>query len=55
MVVVLQVLDQTAAPSLERISWNDVIQMGEQLSKQATNGTLFDGIAISIFKFRAVL
>ncbi|XP_019164840.1 PREDICTED: uncharacterized protein LOC109160996 [Ipomoea nil] len=40
----LQVLDQNAASSLERISWNDVIQMGEQLSKQATNvGMLWTG------------
>ncbi|GAY54636.1 hypothetical protein CUMW_158290 [Citrus unshiu] len=32
----LQVLNQTAASSLEKVSWNDVIQMGEQVSKKAT-------------------
>ncbi|GLT34348.1 hypothetical protein SLA2020_088690 [Shorea laevis] len=31
-----QVLDQAPPSSLEKVSWNQVIQMGEQLSKQAT-------------------
>lgn len=35
----MQVLNQTAASSLEKVSWNDVIQMGEQASKKATVGT----------------
>ncbi|KAJ0037342.1 hypothetical protein Pint_22172 [Pistacia integerrima] len=32
----LQSLDQTVASSLEKVSWNDVLKMGEQVSKQAT-------------------
>ncbi|KAL3510664.1 hypothetical protein ACH5RR_030065 [Cinchona calisaya] len=40
----LQVLDQTAASSSEKVSWNEVIQMAEQLSKQATMvGMLWNG------------
>lgn len=37
--IFIQVLNQTAASSLEKVSWNDVIQMGEQISKKATVGT----------------
>ncbi|KAK9750346.1 hypothetical protein RND81_02G189600 [Saponaria officinalis] len=38
----LQILDQTPASSLQKGSWVDVINMGEQLSKQATvAGMLF--------------
>ncbi|GAB2276811.1 hypothetical protein Dimus_011525 [Dionaea muscipula] len=32
----LHVLDQTPASSLEKLSWDEVFKMGEQLSKQAT-------------------
>ncbi|XP_031265582.1 uncharacterized protein LOC116124004 [Pistacia vera] len=40
----LQSLDQTVASSLEKVSWNDVLKMGEQVSKQATNvGMLWTG------------
>ncbi|RAL40225.1 unnamed protein product [Cuscuta campestris] len=40
----LQVLDQSPAPSAQRTGWKDVVQMGEQLSKQATNvGMLWTG------------
>ncbi|CAH9139854.1 unnamed protein product [Cuscuta epithymum] len=40
----LQVLDQSPAPSLKRTNWKDVIQVGEQISKQATNvGMLWSG------------
>ncbi|XP_059655441.1 uncharacterized protein LOC132302559 isoform X2 [Cornus florida] len=39
-----QVLDQTPASSLTKVSWNEVIQLGEQLSKQATTvGMLWTG------------
>ncbi|KAG6389903.1 hypothetical protein SASPL_151378 [Salvia splendens] len=34
----LQVLDQTPVSSLEKVSWKEVIQIGEQVSKQATMG-----------------
>ncbi|XP_022734977.1 uncharacterized protein LOC111288366 isoform X2 [Durio zibethinus] len=41
----LQVLDQTSS-SLEKVSWTQVIQIGEQLSKQATiAGMLWNGKA----------
>ncbi|XVF84735.1 hypothetical protein PTKIN_Ptkin17bG0062100 [Pterospermum kingtungense] len=41
----LQVLDQTP-PSLEKVTWPQVIQIGEQLSKQATiAGMLWNGKA----------
>ncbi|GAB2297322.1 hypothetical protein Dimus_031432 [Dionaea muscipula] len=40
----LQVLEQTPASSLEKLSWDEVIKMGEQLSKQATTaGMLWTG------------
>ncbi|KAF7827727.1 Cyclin-D1-binding protein 1 like [Senna tora] len=32
----LQVLDQTAASSLDQVNWEEIIKMGEQVSKQAT-------------------
>ncbi|KAL3830838.1 hypothetical protein ACJIZ3_019640 [Penstemon smallii] len=39
-----QLLDQTPASSLEKTSWKEVIQMGEQISKQATTvGMLYTG------------
>ncbi|KAL8463444.1 hypothetical protein ACS0TY_033419 [Phlomoides rotata] len=39
-----QMLDQTPASSLEKVSWKEVIQMGEQVSKQATTvGLLYAG------------
>ncbi|KAI3467031.1 hypothetical protein Pfo_023694 [Paulownia fortunei] len=39
-----QILDQTPASSLEKVSWKEVIQMGEQVSKQATTvGMLYTG------------
>ncbi|XP_043695213.1 uncharacterized protein LOC122645880 [Telopea speciosissima] len=42
----LQVLYQTPAASLEKVSWDEVIQMGEQVSKQATvAGVLWTGEA----------
>ncbi|XP_027151751.1 uncharacterized protein LOC113751805 [Coffea eugenioides] len=45
----LQVLDQTAASSSEKVSWNEVIQMGEQLSKQATMvGMLWNGEKVEV-------
>ncbi|CAK9151291.1 unnamed protein product [Ilex paraguariensis] len=31
-----QLLDQTPASSLDKVSWNEVIKIGEQVSKQAT-------------------
>lgn len=37
----LQILDQTPASSLRKVSWDEVIKVGEQLSKNATTGTLF--------------
>ncbi|KAL1531882.1 hypothetical protein AAHA92_31968 [Salvia divinorum] len=40
----LQVLDQTPASTLEKVSWKEVIQIGEQVSKQATMvGMLYTG------------
>lgn len=36
--ICMQALDQTAAPSLDKISWDEVIKMAEQVSKQATMG-----------------
>ncbi|KAH9619587.1 hypothetical protein KSS87_022463, partial [Heliosperma pusillum] len=40
----LQILDQTPTSSLQKLSWDDVINIGEQLSKQATTaGMLFTG------------
>ncbi|GAB2285029.1 hypothetical protein Dimus_019485 [Dionaea muscipula] len=40
----LHVLDQTPASSLEKLSWDEVFKMGEQLSKQATTaGMLWTG------------
>lgn len=42
----LQALDQTADSSLEKVSWDEVIKMGEQVSKQATLvGMLWTGVA----------
>lgn len=39
-----QMLDQTPASSLDKVSWKEVIQIGEQVSKQATMvGMLFTG------------
>ncbi|KAG9135946.1 hypothetical protein Leryth_024551 [Lithospermum erythrorhizon] len=39
-----QILDQKAPSTVEKVSWKDVIQMGEQLSKQATMvGVLWTG------------
>ncbi|PIN00434.1 hypothetical protein CDL12_27063 [Handroanthus impetiginosus] len=39
-----QTLDQTPASSLEKFSWKEVIQMGEQISKEATAvGMLYTG------------
>ncbi|KAJ7943070.1 Cyclin-D1-binding protein [Quillaja saponaria] len=32
----LQVFDQTASSSLEKVGWEDVIKMGDQVSRQAT-------------------
>ncbi|KAK6921666.1 hypothetical protein RJ641_012173 [Dillenia turbinata] len=32
----LQLLDQTPASTLDRVKWEEVVQMGEQLKKQAT-------------------
>lgn len=46
----MQVLNQKAASSLEKVSWNDVAQMGEQVSKQATVGIL-QYSSLSIFTF----
>ncbi|KAK6134228.1 hypothetical protein DH2020_032033 [Rehmannia glutinosa] len=41
---IMQMLDQTPASSLEKVSWKEVIQMGEQVSKQATTvGMLYTG------------
>ncbi|KMT08186.1 hypothetical protein BVRB_6g143090 [Beta vulgaris subsp. vulgaris] len=40
----LQILDQTPASSLRKVSWDEVIKVGEQLSKNATTaGMLFTG------------
>ncbi|KAL7132391.1 hypothetical protein ABFS83_12G071000 [Erythranthe nasuta] len=40
----LQILDKTPPSSLDKVSWKEVIQMGEQISKQATNaGMLYTG------------
>ncbi|CAN8313002.1 unnamed protein product [Cochlearia groenlandica] len=40
----LQLFDRTASPTEEKVNWNDVIQMSEQLSKQATIvGMLWSG------------
>ncbi|CAL0316397.1 unnamed protein product [Lupinus luteus] len=40
----LQVLDQTAPSSLDKVNWEDVIKMGDQVSKQATTvGMLWTG------------
>ncbi|XP_061351418.1 uncharacterized protein LOC133296446 isoform X1 [Gastrolobium bilobum] len=40
----LHVLDQTASSSLDKVSWEDVIKMGDQVSKQATTvGMLWTG------------
>ena len=41
----MQILDQTAASSSEKVSWEEVVKMGDQVSKQATIGIL---IALSI-------
>ncbi|KAL3654453.1 hypothetical protein CASFOL_004134 [Castilleja foliolosa] len=39
-----QLLDQTPASSLEKVTWKEVIQMGEQVFKQATMvGMLYSG------------
>ncbi|KAK7852336.1 hypothetical protein CFP56_039380, partial [Quercus suber] len=35
-----QVLDQSPASSLDKVSWEEVIKMGDQVSKQATMGIL---------------
>ncbi|XP_010477577.1 PREDICTED: uncharacterized protein LOC104756654 [Camelina sativa] len=32
----LQLFDRTASPTVEKVNWNDVIQMSDHLSKQAT-------------------
>ncbi|CAN1311702.1 Cyclin-D1-binding protein 1 homolog [Linum perenne] len=32
----LQVLDQTPAPSLDKVSWNEVVKLGDQVNWQAT-------------------
>ncbi|WOH07661.1 hypothetical protein DCAR_0727094 [Daucus carota subsp. sativus] len=42
----LQALDQTADSSLNKVSWDEVVKMGEQVSKQATLvGMLWTGVA----------
>ncbi|GAV75537.1 GCIP domain-containing protein [Cephalotus follicularis] len=39
-----QILDQTPPPNLKKVNWNEVIQMGDQVSKQATiAGMLWTG------------
>lgn len=50
-------LNQPAAPSLEKVSWNDVIKMGEQVSKQATIGNFFLLLFLSLLflQFGAVV
>lgn len=37
-VIIIQVLDQTAASSLEKVNWEEIIKMGDHISKQATIG-----------------
>ena len=40
----LQVLDQTASSALDKVSWDDVIKMGDEVQKQATTvGMLWTG------------
>ncbi|KAK2981976.1 hypothetical protein RJ640_007568 [Escallonia rubra] len=38
-----QLWDQAPASSLDKVGWNDVINLGEQVSKQATMGMLWTG------------
>lgn len=52
----LQLFDRPAPPTQEKVSWNDVLQMSDHLSKQATIGyyhfdaeTLFRCFVFSIF------
>jgi len=35
----LQILDQKPASSLQKVSWDEAIKIGEQVSKHATTGT----------------
>ncbi|KAJ4974866.1 hypothetical protein NE237_008040 [Protea cynaroides] len=45
----LQILNQTPAASLEKVSWDEVIQMGGQVAKQATvAGVLWTGKAPNV-------
>ncbi|KAM7463489.1 hypothetical protein LguiA_031610 [Lonicera macranthoides] len=49
-----QVLDQTPASSLEKVGWNQVIQMGQQVYKQATTGYAygsFEAIFVCVVLF----
>jgi|AraCvinosormetaG_1042628.scaffolds.fasta_scaffold03558_5 hypothetical protein len=41
MLQILQLFDGTASPTVERVNWNDVLQMSDHLSKQATIGFYF--------------
>lgn len=36
----LHILDQTPPSSLQKVSWDEVVQMGDQVSKQATIGII---------------
>ncbi|KAF8390067.1 hypothetical protein HHK36_024588 [Tetracentron sinense] len=49
-----QVLDQTPPSSLERVSWDEVIKMGDQISKQATIDSLW-GLSSSTLDAMIVL
>ncbi|KAL2904778.1 Cyclin-D1-binding protein 1-like protein [Bienertia sinuspersici] len=45
----LQILDQTPSSSLQKLCWDDVIKLAEQLSKNATTaGMLFTGEKIEV-------
>lgn len=39
MYMYMKVLDQTPPATMEKVKWEDVVKMGEQVSKQATIGT----------------
>lgn len=47
-------MDQTADSSLDKVSWDEVIKMGEQVSKQATLGISFFASLLHFFNVNCI-
>lgn len=44
----LQIMDLTPSSSLQKVSWEEVLKIGDQLSKNATSGILFQHFNFTI-------